>query len=159
MKEFFEAFDDMQEEAAAESEQKFRHRGLCRICKFFNVAPPQDNEDEATWEWFSENYPKFPIPLESRRVQANVSQMFSAMIKTEAWDTYWHVFEERRHHLLALFVPSKGHGVFVLHNCWHLPAVSGHTRLVRTAKTGDKGIIFESLEAFLESLRQGGLSP
>lgn len=161
MKEFFEALGALQEESEAESEFQFRYKVMSRLCKFFDLEEPPREETECTWAWFQEQYPHFPLRLESRKVIVSVAQMFYAITRTEAWGEYWVVYEESGNKLLAVFVPVRAHGVFVLHNCWQLPAMPGHTRLTRVAASGsgERGIIFEPLGAFLESVKRSGWTP
>jgi hypothetical protein len=144
----------------ANSEKGFAKSVLIQLCKAFELEYRDRQKDsDFGFQWFHDQYPHFPIRLDSKKLKIDLNDMFRAMTRTEVWDAYMNALEETENEQMALFVAVPGHGTFVIHNCWHLPQVPGYTRLVRIAKTADKGIIFEPLNSFIESIRKAGLLP
>jgi hypothetical protein len=158
--EFFTALDAAREMQQAESEQQFSARVLKKFCEFFELGkPPHD----AGLEWIRNEYPSFRIRLEAKKVKVDVRALFVAATRTDVWAAYFDRFNDDNDVKtglvsMAMFAPSS-HGIMVVHNCWSLPVTPGYTRLVRHAKKGDMGIIMEPLEAFLESVKTGGMGP
>lgn len=139
------------------SEASFARSVIMRICQKFDIDCSNAARDPGFgFQWLHEQCPHLPIRFDSRKVNVNLGDMFSAMTKTEVWDLFMSALEETSCSTLALFLRVPGAGTFVIHNAWGLEQVPGFTRLVRVAKTADKGIIFEPLEAFLESIRLRG---
>ena len=155
-----EKYDRLQLQQHVRTEQSFGRSILIQICKAFEIEyKDRERDPDFGFQWLHEQYPSFPIRLDSRKLKVDLDNMFRAMTRTEVWDEYMNALEETECEWLALFVAVPGHGTFVIHNCWHMPQVPGYTRLVRIAKTADKGIIFEPLNSFIESIRKAGLLP
>ena len=157
MDDYFAAIAELKESHAVESEQKFRVRVIAKLCKEFEIDRPDDSEAE--WYWFQENYPTFPCRMDSRKLRVGLAPMFTAMTRTEVWNTFFDVLAESEKNHLAMFVPVQEISIFAIHNCWHFPAVAGFTRLIRQASSGEKGIIFEPLDSFVSSVKSFGWSP
>lgn len=160
MESFFSDYEKNSLEKQAESEQSFNRAILLQLCKAFDLdCSGMKNDPEFNFQWFHSQYPRFPIRLDSRKLKVDLHNMFSAMTRTEVWDSYMNILEETTEPRLALFVRVPGQGTFVIHNAWGMSQAPGFTRLVRVAKTTDKGIIFESLASFVASLQQSGWTP
>jgi len=147
-------------QSQAKIEQGFAKLTLVQICKAFEIDYKDVvNESCFGFQWFHDEYPRFPIRLDSRKIRIDLDRMFSSMTKTEVWDEYMKLLEDTDFEYMALFTAVPGHSTFVMHNAWHLPQVPGYTRLTRIAKISDMGIIFEPLASFIESIRKAGLLP
>lgn len=155
---FFDTFQAHADDREANKQGSIARRAIIQICKYYNVDVDVPKED-IDFSWFRENFPSFPVKLDSRAVELDVEKAFKALTKTKVWQALMDFIEESPDPYKGIVVTSNGLGTFVIHNAWHLPATAGYTRLTRQAATAEKGIIIEPLAAFLESVKQGGWSP
>lgn len=148
------------DDRSAQSQHGHAVKCVKRVCAYFEIDIQGVKEDaEFSLNWFHQNFPTFPVRMEARKLSINVEKFFSAMTKTEAFMVLMDLIVENEDRPVALLVPAYGQGLFVLHNCWLLESVPGFTRLIRVANSKDKGVIFEPIEAFLESVKRSGWRP
>lgn len=137
---------------------KFALNCCKKLCQQLGVHVGQDAYESA-FSWFHEAYPRFPVYLEARDIKCNVNDMFARMTKTKVWEAFFALAEEIDKPSVGLLVMSKGNGLFVFHNDWRLGSEPGFSKIIRRAKTAERGVIFESLESFTESVKSTGWSP
>lgn len=147
------------EQLGAASADKFTLSAVKKLCQYLDIEQPKFVKGSAT-AWFRDTYPRFPVRIEVRKLKkCNINDMFMRMSKTEQWDQYMALLEEQPDSHIGLIVQVTGLGLFIQHNAWHLDSAPGHTRLTRRAISSDKGIIFESVEAFAATINRSGWSP
>lgn len=149
-------FKRHQEEAAADSEHALSVRALKKICDVFKIDPDLRYDDpDFGFGWFNTNYSTFPLKLESRRIQIDdINPMVKSLIKSPAWKVYVDILQMYEFEPCGVIVNYKGSGLWVMHNAWHLPPPLGHVRFSARARTAGEGLIFESLNAFLDSVKE-----
>ena len=150
---FIQRLQAHQEVQGAESEHAFSRRVLVVISGHLNFQVPRD-DPEIGMGWFHENYPSFPVKLETRNITIeSVDKVLKSMVKSKLWEAYKEVLQMYNFENCGAVVKFKSHGLWVVHNCWRLDMTPGVTRLVHPAKSGG-GTIFEPLPAFLTSVQK-----
>lgn len=138
-----------------ESQQAFTEKALLRFCKLMQIdARTAKYSPEFGFGWLHKEYPSLPIKMDAAKIKpVDFEGLIKGMTRTEAWTTYFQLLDETSHTHMGLILQVGGLGLYVMHNVWGMRATPGHTRLLRVhAGTDEKGIIFESVEAFCESL-------
>ena len=160
MPRFNEFLERSVEDIKAKSVHTFEAKVTNHVFRYYGFKGYADkSEVEYCLNLFHEIYPSFPVRLEARNIKVSVERMFSAMTKTDVWKLFLSYLDENSLQYAAFIIPCYGQSLFCFHNCWHLNQMPGVTRLTRMAATSEKGIIFEPLDAFLESVRKAGWSP
>jgi len=145
-------------DAEARSTLAFEQRATRKLCGYFEIALPP-RRDDIGLAWFMEQFVKFPVALEARKLKVDIVQLFSAATRSPGWIAFAEMRHEYDDQPIALIVPFKGQGLYVFHNLTGLPQPAGVTRLIRRSKSGRATIVFEPLETFCEAMRaRGGIS-
>jgi hypothetical protein len=140
----------------ARAEHALSARATKTILRFFGVNRVPRGSG---LEWFRDEYPDFPLHLETRREKIDVARIFHNMIKGKPWKTYIQVLEEHDFGRVGVVMSAFNSRLYVFHNWWNLPPAAGYTRMTRRASSGYSGTIFETLEALLQALKEQGWSP
>jgi hypothetical protein len=132
----------------AKSEVSFSGRAVGALCKALEVEPPTRDVRGEGFVWFRENYPDFPVFMESRKTEIDLLHMFTKPTTTDTWSTFLDVVEEYQRPYVGLMVQAVGMGFVVFHNAWHIPAVAGYTRMERRIAGRTEGVILEPVAGF-----------
>lgn len=153
--------DDMgrhDEERMAATEHNFSVRALKAIAVYYKIALPRLDADEGLG-WFHTNCPTFPVHIEARNIKVNLERLFVAMTREPVWVELMELVTDSHKDNVGIIVNAVGAGLYIAHTAWGLEHVAGYTRLMRQAKTREKGVVFEPLLAFLESVKRTGWTP
>jgi hypothetical protein len=137
--------------AYANSEQSLSARALKQLADHFEITVPFGrNDPEYGLPWLNEQL-LLPMYLSSRRVYVDPERLFKKLVGSKLWKAYMELMEEVDRPLVGLITPAFGTKLHIIHNDHTIPPIPSCPRLVMTSLDETKGIIFESVESYMQS--------